>query len=893
MVKLLLLLFLFSCLTNVIIGGKSKGFFSIRKINPFKVNSKPAPFEDENLASHPNDQEVPQNEILDQKQIIDNFKKYSNLLKENLIYSWENIKQVKKADLILPFQVSLGVSAGLVYLKYWINQFFDRKIIRLDHEDYALVLGSYVNHIENQLLQLIQQNKMIHNPLYQNINYLMTQSFQRVNNIDSLRSYALEIGNDITDILAAIDQCSRQSHRTLSSHEYIFLFYSQQLVTLLSLKQANSYLRHIRNVLLTFLTKFDVLSPSNQRSFRSSSNPLTQIIQSTHSFFLKMFFKSDQFNSSSFAFYDIHNYKISREQAIDLLGKIQYQLSLYPNVINEVSDTLEHISNLDSISTFTNISSKWTLAHNWIENSFTLSAQTLVFLSQNPALDLNQTTISIPSLQFEPQKLHDKILEAVEHPIDRKNAIDLSEVLLTDSAPKAITNIESTHVRINYTSYTNSIEAITQPVREIKLPFPITEVVKYCVSDEREVTGPSISSQNHSFLEALCEMDMIKQRVATPLPWMISPWFSLQIPNISFSSSPFRLWTRYSELLPLPPPTSFFASMLPKSGLRNVSLTQILDMSQTSSPTISSTILSPRIILINYFNSFLKDVPVPITTYWIFEEAKDNSSETIVSVRLLPETSSELIERQHVWLSAWKSSLLSRNLAIFFDHWVNHCHKILHSHQKVQSKYLKPDSDEKTQGVLSLPQFKTYFEENTQRLRAHWRQSAWVLRDLKAKSTEKAITTRLNQLERHLQHIKPRYFTKQTQQLTRRIADIFTTSIFGFLSFQFIQHSKQIYQFLLSGFKQFSIFLQRRFIQPTTTIIRDVFFNQRTPLIDLQQVEDSKKSLQAMIRNYLQANQPKLNQQDREKFAKEMDMSPLSQELENDLKLVINFIFIY
>jgi len=80
-------------------------------------------------------------------------------------------------------------------------------------------------------------------------------------------------------------------------------------------------------------------------------------------------------------------------------------------------------------------------------------------------------------------------------------------------------------------------------------------------------------------------------------------------------------------------------------------------------------------------------------------------------------------------------------------------------------------------------------------------------------------------------------------------------------------------------------FFLRRVVSPMKSIVNDVVFNRRTSITDREALQDAKRSLKAMIYDFLCKHQKKsMSDSERRRIAAEMDMSPISEEYEKELR---------
>ena len=76
----------------------------------------------------------------------------------------------------------------------------------------------------------------------------------------------------------------------------------------------------------------------------------------------------------------------------------------------------------------------------------------------------------------------------------------------------------------------------------------------------------------------------------------------------------------------------------------------------------------------------------------------------------------------------------------------------------------------------------------------------------------------------------------------------------------------------------------RRLAVPTMSIVNDVILNKRVSLTDKEALKDAKRSLSAMLSDFLLQHRPKMPEAERIQYAQRMDMTPISEEYELELR---------
>ncbi len=164
------------------------------------------------------------------------------------------------------------------------------------------------------------------------------------------------------------------------------------------------------------------------------------------------------------------------------------------------------------------------------------------------------------------------------------------------------------------------------------------------------------------------------------------------------------------------------------------------------------------------------------------------------------------------------------------------------------------------------------------KLRGQWRLSELVLRDI-SKAPDKFTL--------HLEDIglkkKSRRGLLRTLRLRFMLRTVFWSSAFG-LGVEAAKRSNDIGSSVDVVFKNVMDFVNRRITTPALSIVEDVIFNRRVSLTDKEALKDAKRSLQAMLNDFLTQHRPKLTETERKNFVSKMDMTPISQEYELELR---------
>ena len=164
------------------------------------------------------------------------------------------------------------------------------------------------------------------------------------------------------------------------------------------------------------------------------------------------------------------------------------------------------------------------------------------------------------------------------------------------------------------------------------------------------------------------------------------------------------------------------------------------------------------------------------------------------------------------------------------------------------------------------------------KLRGQWRLSELVLRDI-SKAPDKFTL--------HLEDIglkkKSRRGILRTLRLRLMLRTIFWSSAFG-LGVEAAKRSNDIGSSVDVIFKNVMDFVNRRITTPALSIVEDVIFNRRVTLTDKDALKDAKRSLQAMLNDFLTQHRPKLTEMERKIVVSKMDMTPISQEYELELR---------
>jgi hypothetical protein len=164
------------------------------------------------------------------------------------------------------------------------------------------------------------------------------------------------------------------------------------------------------------------------------------------------------------------------------------------------------------------------------------------------------------------------------------------------------------------------------------------------------------------------------------------------------------------------------------------------------------------------------------------------------------------------------------------------------------------------------------------RLRGQWRISAVVIRDLSKAPSD---------FTEHLENIGLKRRKRRGIAGLLRIRYVFRTTFWGgvvFSGVQFAKHSREVIRWADVAKNNMYDFLDRRIMTPFTEIVNDVVLNKRTSLTDKEALKDAKRSLSAMLNDFMSQHNPKLSAEDRRQVSAAMDMSPISEEYELELR---------
>eukprot|EP01036_Dinobryon_divergens_P028176 gene28176-37077_t len=79
-------------------------------------------------------------------------------------------------------------------------------------------------------------------------------------------------------------------------------------------------------------------------------------------------------------------------------------------------------------------------------------------------------------------------------------------------------------------------------------------------------------------------------------------------------------------------------------------------------------------------------------------------------------------------------------------------------------------------------------------------------------------------------------------------------------------------------------FIERRLTTPTVSILNDIVLNKRTSLTDREALKDAKRSLGTMLSDYLSQSKTKISESERRRIVAALDMRPISEEYERQLR---------
>ena len=166
------------------------------------------------------------------------------------------------------------------------------------------------------------------------------------------------------------------------------------------------------------------------------------------------------------------------------------------------------------------------------------------------------------------------------------------------------------------------------------------------------------------------------------------------------------------------------------------------------------------------------------------------------------------------------------------------------------------------------------------RLRNHWRLSAIVMTSLKRAPTA---------FSDHLAFIGLRRKRRTGILSILRLRVFFRILFWGGLSAGAIEISKRsgdIAGATVAAKRNVRDFVQRRITTPTMSIMNDVVLNRRVTILDKEALIDARRSLSVMLYDFLSQHKPKLTEQERRRLVNGLDMRPISEEYERELRYV-------
>ena len=166
------------------------------------------------------------------------------------------------------------------------------------------------------------------------------------------------------------------------------------------------------------------------------------------------------------------------------------------------------------------------------------------------------------------------------------------------------------------------------------------------------------------------------------------------------------------------------------------------------------------------------------------------------------------------------------------------------------------------------------------RLRDHWRLSAIVMTSLKRAPTA---------FSDHLAFIGLRRRRRTGILSILRLRMFFRILFWGGLSAGAIEVSKRsgdIAGATVAAKRNVRDFVQRRITTPTMSIMNDVVLNRRVTILDKEALIDARRSLSVMLYDFLSQHKPKLTEQERRRLVNGLDMRPISEEYERELRYV-------
>ena len=166
------------------------------------------------------------------------------------------------------------------------------------------------------------------------------------------------------------------------------------------------------------------------------------------------------------------------------------------------------------------------------------------------------------------------------------------------------------------------------------------------------------------------------------------------------------------------------------------------------------------------------------------------------------------------------------------------------------------------------------------RLRDHWRLSAIVMTSLKRAPIA---------FSDHLAFIGLRRKRRTGILSILRLRMFFRILFWGGLSAGAIEISKRsgdIAGATVAAKRNVRDFIQRRITTPTMSIMNDVVLNRRVTILDKEALIDARRSLSVMLYDFLSQHKPKLTEQERRRLVNGLDMRPISEEYERELRYV-------
>ena len=186
--------------------------------------------------------------------------------------------------------------------------------------------------------------------------------------------------------------------------------------------------------------------------------------------------------------------------------------------------------------------------------------------------------------------------------------------------------------------------------------------------------------------------------------------------------------------------------------------------------------------------------------------------------------------------------------------------------------------------TVTVPSPDLELTNNFNRLRDHWRLSATVMTSLKRAPTA---------FSDHLAVIGLRRKRRTGIFGILRLRVFFRIFFWGGLSAGALELSKRsgdIAGATVAAKRNVRDFIQRRITTPTVSIMNDVVLNRRVTILDREALIDARRSLSVMLYDFLSQHKPKLTEQERRKLVNGLDMRPISEEYERELRRPIRSI---